>query len=162
METESVFRRHERLVVALATTAVGALAVAGALPETVAEGSFFAGLGLALLLQGLARDLFTLAHRAKRRREGAAGGGTEHLACMCLESTVGLPLVLGGVALTVAAADSVLSLAPWVWPLCAGLVWGAGYAIRDLVVEWRPRWRIKRVSNHGSILVQWRAPVAKL
>ena len=153
----SAYRRHEGLAVVLATTGVGALAGLGALPDRLGVGSFCAGLGLALLLQGFVRDLNTLAHQARRRRAGLAEPPPEERACLCLESVIGLPVVLAGLSLALAAAaDTALVLATWAWPLASGLVWGLGYAIRDLVLEWSPRLRVTRIANHGSVLVQWR------
>lgn len=159
--TASAYPRHEGLAVVLATTASGALAGLGLLPDQLSVGTCASGLGLALLLQGFVRDLATLAHQARRRRAGRPEPAPEARACLCLESTVGLPVVLAGAALSVAYADSKLALAPWAWPLATGLVGGLGFAIRDLVLEWSPRLRIARIANPGSVLVRWRAGQAE-
>ncbi len=126
------------------------------LPDEVRLGTLAAGLGVALLLQGLVRDLFTLAEQARARRRGEPAAAVEHRACMCLESLVGLPLILAGVALSIVFADETVRIAPSSWPLMAGVVLGTGFMVRDLVFEWRPRWRVAQVKNHGAILVQWR------
>jgi hypothetical protein len=141
-------------VVVAGTVLVGGLS--SFLPPSVRVGTLAAGLGVALLVQGLVRDLFTLAEQARARRRGEPAVAAEHRACLCLESLVGLPLVLAGVALTMAFSDGVVRMAGWSWPLLAGVVFGVGYVIRDLVFEWRPRWRVTQVKNHGAILVQWR------
>jgi hypothetical protein len=48
-----------------------------------------------------------------------------------------------------------IRMAEWAWPLAGGLVWGAGFAIKDVVIEWGPL-KVRRVKDHGSILVRWR------
>ena len=157
----SAYRRHEGFAGLLATTAVGVLALRGLLPAEMGLGAFCAGLGLTLLLQGLARDLAMLAHQASLRRAGQPAAQPQDRACICLESTVGLPLVLAGVTLAAATADNVLTLSPGAWPLAVGVVWTLGFFIRDLVLEWSPRLRVTRVTAHGAILVQWRAGRAR-
>jgi hypothetical protein len=148
------YRKWEPWLVVAGTSVVGGLSPV--LPDAVRVGTLAAGLGVALLLQGLVRDLFTLAEQARARRRGEPAAAAEHRACMCLESIVGLPLILAGVALTMAFTDDIVRMAPWSWPLLAGVVFGTGYLIRDWVVEWRPRWRVAQVKNHGAILVQWK------
>lgn len=149
------YRRVEPWLVVLAVGEVWVLA--RRLPEALPVGSLVAGCGLALLLQGLVRDLFTLAHHMRARRRGETALAAEERACMCLESLVGLPLVLAGGALAVAFLGGEVRFTWWTWPVLAALIWGGGFLMRDLVLEWRPRWRIARVKDHGAIIVQWRA-----
>ncbi|MBC8039759.1 MAG: hypothetical protein H7Y06_04385, partial [Opitutaceae bacterium] len=73
----------------------------------------------------------------------------------CMESTVGLGGVLIGVLFTALAIPVGVRMAEWAWPLLAGLIWGAGFAIKDVVIQWGP-WKLRRVKDHGSILVRWR------
>lgn len=135
------------IVLAVAGVAAGAVH----LPERLEAGSFCAVAALALLGQGLLRDLWLLA----KQRKAGRGVRHEEARCMCLESTAGLGGVLAGVLLTALAVPCAITMAKWAWPLGAGLVWGAGFAIKDVVIQWKP-WKVRRVQDHGSILVRWR------
>lgn len=145
--------RAETIELCLVGIAVGGLcACSGRLPGTVEMGSLTASAALALLGQGLGRDLWLL---AKQRKPGE-GTVREEARCLCLESTVGLTGVLAGVVMTVAMATPVVvDMAPWVWPVAGAAVWGAGFAMKDIVIQWSP-WKLRRVKDHGSILVRWR------
>jgi hypothetical protein len=144
--------RAEKVELGLIVLAVSGLS-AGAvyLPDSLELGSFFAIAVLALLGQGLLRDLWLF---AKQRKTGS-GAHQEEARCMCMESTVGLGGVLIGVLLTAFAVPFGIRMAEWAWPLIGGLVWGTGFAIKDVVIEWGP-WKVRRVKDHGSILVRWR------
>lgn len=144
--------RADSIELGLIAPAVGAVGVAAdTLPDSMELGSVFAIAALALLLQGLVRDVGLL---MKQRRAGVPGV-REEARCMCVESTVGLAGVLTGVLLTAFAVTVSVPIAAWAWPLAGGLVWGAGFLMKDLVIQWRP-WKVRRVKDHGSILVRWR------
>lgn len=144
--------RAEKVELGLILPAVaGVAAVAAKLPDRLEVGSFFALAALALLGQGLLRDLWLLA----KQRKAGRGVQQEEARCMCLESTVGLGGVLIGVLLTALAVPVAVRMPEWAWPLAGGLVWGAGFAIKDVVIQWKP-WKLRRVKDHGSILVRWR------
>lgn len=129
----------------------GLSAGAGYFPAELELGSFLALGALALLGQGLLRDLWLL---SKQRKAGGEAH-QEEARCMCMESTVGLGGVLTGVLLTALAVPFAIRMAGWAWPLLGGLVWGSGFGVKDVVIQWAP-WKIRRVKNHGSILVRWR------
>jgi hypothetical protein len=42
-----------------------------------------------------------------------------------------------------------------VWLLVAAVVWFGGYTIKDVVIHWSP-WKMRRVKDHGSLIVRWR------
>ncbi|CAM2846925.1 hypothetical protein [Rariglobus hedericola] len=147
-----MFTRAEKIELGLIALATGALAlVAGRLPKELEIGSFLAIGALALLGQGLLRDIWLL---TKQRRAGA-GVHREEARCICMESTVGLGGVLTGILLTALAVPFAVTMAEWAWPLAGGLVWCAGFAVKDVVIQWTP-WKLRRVKDHGSILVRWR------
>lgn len=125
--------------------------VADRLPRTVELGSLVAIGALALLGQGLIRDLSWL---LKHRRDAGAEP-KEEANCLCLESTIGLSAVLAGVALTAVGVTRVVSLTPAGWAGSALGIWLVGYLIKDTAVQWSP-WRLRRVKDHGSLLVRWR------
>ncbi len=136
-------------LILLATGIVAAIAVH--LPAELELGSFLAVAALALLGQGLVRDLWLL---TKQRKVGV-DAHREEARCMCMESTVGLGGVLVGVLLTAFAVPVTVQMAEWAWPLAGGHIWGAGFSIKDVVIQWSP-WKVRRVKDHGSILVHWR------
>ncbi len=143
---------RQRVEIGLVAAATVVLALLDArLPRTVAIGSLVAVSAILLLLQGFVRDLW-LRHEQRRQKHPAA---LEEAHCMCLESTLGLTSILVGVALTVVGFDRPLALSRGAWPVLAAAIWTLGFGIRDVVLQWRP-WAIRRVRNHGSIVVRWR------
>lgn len=144
--------RAEKIELGLVALATGELAtIADRLPSSLELGSLLAVAALALLGQGLVRDLWLL---TKQRRAGGTAP-VEEARCMCLESTVGLAGVVAGVVLTAAGVPVVVSLPAWAWPAAGGAVWLGGFAMKDLVIQWSP-WKLRRVKDHGSIWVRWR------
>ncbi len=144
--------RAERIELALVAAAVALTAVAAPrLPRSVELGSLGASAALALLGQGFLRDLW----RLRRQRVAPPDKPAEEARCLCVESTIGLTGVLTGVALTALGVTWRVGLPAWAWPALGTLVWAAGYAMKDLVLQWRP-WRVRRMRDHGSIIVRWR------
>lgn len=150
-----VMNRAEKIELGLIAAATGSVALAARLlPDELEAGELLALAALALLGQGLVRDLWLLAKQRKAARTARA----EEIRCMCLESTVGLGGVLAGVLLTALAVSFRVKTADWAWPLSGGLIWGAGFAIKDTVIQWSP-WKLRKIKDHGSILVRWRQGV---
>ncbi|MEO0509570.1 MAG: hypothetical protein AAF065_06900 [Verrucomicrobiota bacterium] len=116
------------------------------LSERMIAGNLITSLALTLLLHGFIRDIYRLIEmRLRKSTEPAI-----ELRCMCLESTLGLPLVILGVMLAVVLPD-------WKWQLptllSAMLYSGTlivGYLIKDLVITWRPL-GIRRIKEHSRI-----------
>ena len=144
--------RAEKIELGLIVSAAGGVAVvAKRLPEALEAGSLLAIAALALLGQGLLRDLWLWS----KQRRFVATAQPEEARCMCVESTVGLSGVLAGVVLTAVGVSVQVPIAVEMWPVMGVVVWGAGFAMKDLVVQWAP-WKLRRVKDHGSILVRWR------
>jgi hypothetical protein len=144
--------RAEKIELGLIVLAIGgATALAKRLPDSLELGSLLAIAALALLGQGLLRDLWLLS----KQRNQAGAAHQEEARCMCMESTVGLSGVFSGVVLTAIGVSVMVPVAVWAWPLAGTVVWGLGYAMKDLVIQWSP-WKLRRVKDHGSILVRWR------
>jgi hypothetical protein len=142
--------RAEKIEAALIGLSVAVVALESThFPESLEAGALVAGAALALLLQGFARDVCSLAHGGRDRVPG------ESAACICAESTVGLSGVLVGLAFTLAGVGGAIALKQWVWPVLAALVWSQGFMMKDFVIQWRP-WAIRRIKDHGSIIVKLR------
>jgi hypothetical protein len=119
------------------------------LPSALDLGTLVTVAALALLLQGFFRDLWIL-YRSRGQRERP-----ETATCICAESAIGLSGVLIGVVASIAWVKVPIALKPWHWPALAVLVWGLGFVIKDIVIQWRP-WAVRRIKNHGSIVVRLR------
>ena len=122
------------------------------LPDHLELGSLLALAALALLLQGLIRDLAIL---ARHPPPDTAATAPHALPCICVESAIGLPVIFIGVGLSACNLPLPIALRPWAWPVGATAIWTAGYLAKDIVLTWGP-WGFRRVADHGSILVQWR------
>ncbi len=128
------------------------------LPASLEVGELIAGAALALLLQGGVRDVVSLIREKRRKASGVVAAEVPHEAhCMCLESTIGLSGVLLGVVLTALLTNgSRVGLLVWIWPVGIAMIGLTGLGIRDLVIQWKPKIRLLRVKDHGSILVRFR------
>jgi hypothetical protein len=153
MKNPVLITRAEKVELGLIALAIGGVTVlAKWLPESLELGSLLAIAALALLVQGLLRDLWLL---AKQRKQAGGTAHQEEARCMCMESTVGLSGVFAGVVLTAVGVSVRIPVAAWAWPLGGMVVWGVGFAMKDVVIQWSP-WKLRRVKDHGSILVRWR------
>ncbi len=104
-----------------------------------------------LLLQSLLRDFWLLA-KARRRR---LANPPRVAQCMCVESMVGMTGVLAGLLLFSFGLGGTIFMPRWGWCLFVCVVLGAGFGIKDFVLESRP-WRIRRDKDHVNIIVRWR------
>lgn len=148
--------RNEVILLVIAVGVVACLA--SRLPASLEAGELVAGAALTLLVQGGIRDVTSIIRERRRKAAGVKPAQhPEEAHCMCLESTVGLGGVLVGVLLTALLADGPrIGLAVWFWPVALAVIGVCGLAIRDLVIQWKPAVRIRRVRDHGSILVRFR------
>ena len=134
-------------LIGVATVLVGL--VSTQLPASLATGTLIAVAALALLLQGSFRDLWLICSSRGQKPP------TESAACLCLESTIGLGGVLIGLALTLAGIETTTIIKPQGWTVLALLVWSFGFATKDIVLQWNP-WALRRIKNHGAIIVRLR------
>lgn len=105
---------------------------------------------LAWLVQGGLRDL-RLLYLLKSRPVTAP---RRRLACLCLESSVGLTGVMVGVLLALGGLRGQITLNAGRWMLLAAAVFALGFLARDLVISWRPP-GIRRDPDHHSIIFTW-------
>ncbi|HEY4300908.1 MAG TPA: hypothetical protein VGM73_08550 [Candidatus Didemnitutus sp.] len=136
---------------AIPCAAIGAGLAVPAAGFPVEVGILVSGGALVLLVQGGMRDVWLLL-RARRRKTPPA----RIAACMCVESAVGLTVLLAGVALVGFGLTNPVVLRPVPVALGAGGVLAIGFALKDFVFEWSP-WRIRREKNHAQIVVRFRA-----
>ena len=117
------------------------------LPDHIGIGAMLLGSSGLLLFQGLIRDLWLIS----RRNRQAQDGSHRQALCMCVESTVGVTGVAAGLVILGRAIDLQLTVDHWVWSALAVTVMVLGYAIKDLVFEWRP-FRMRRDKDHVNIV----------
>ena len=121
--------------------------IRGQLPAKIELGeAVLAAAGL-LLVQGLLRDLLALRIARAKTKEPAT-----RVTCVCVESTLGLSLIVAGALLVFGTSPVVLRIPAIGWPITAGLVAVFGFATRHLVVDWRTR-RLRWEPDHLGVVV---------
>jgi hypothetical protein len=135
---------------AIPFAAIGAGLAAPAAGIPVEVGILVSGGALVLLVQGGIRDVWLLLRARRRKAEPV-----RIAACMCLESAVGLTVLLAGAALVGFGFADPVVLRPVSAGLAVGGVLATGFALKDFVFEWSP-WRIRREKNHLQIVVRFR------
>lgn len=139
-------------IVSIPIASAGAWGLSAHLPQHFGFGQLMLIACALLLAQSLVRDLSLL----RAARALAAESPRRVAQCMCLESTVGAYGILLGAMLTVSGLEHRVQMAPWQW---AGLVFGVltvGFAIKNLVIAWRP-WRLERDIDHLNVVVRLRS-----
>jgi hypothetical protein len=140
-----------KIELALIPVAVALVGLASPhLPSRLGTGPLLVIACLTWLVQGGLRDLWLL-YLVKRR---PAHSPPRRLACMCLESSVGLTGVLVGVVLALCDLGRTFLLTPARWMLLAAIVLTLGFLARDLIISWRPL-GLRRDPDHHSIVFTW-------
>lgn len=125
--------------------------MARGLPHEIPAGELLLGASAMLLLQSLIRDLCLLA-RQKRTSQRTP---RRALRCICVESTVGVTGVIAGVVLLGAKIDQLIVINSWVLSVLVMAQMGAGFLIKDYVLEWNP-WKLYRDKDHLNIVFTWK------
>jgi len=120
------------------------------LPQRLSTGELLVTACLAWLMQGGLRDLWFI----YLRKSQPATNPPRRLACMCLESSVGLTGVVIGVLLAISGTGGSVALDPARWVLLAAVVLVVGFLAKDLVISWRPL-GVRRDPDHHSIVFTW-------
>ncbi len=144
-------RTLARVELALIGLATGAVAVAApALPAQVSLGGLALVVACTLFGQGLLRDLWLLRHP----QPSLTAPLTEGRPIVCVESGLGIVLLLVGATLLAAGVSTTFALARvgWTGTISATLL--AGFAIKDLVLEARP-FRLRFEPDHGNVILGW-------
>jgi len=120
------------------------------LPAQLGAGELLTIACLTWLVQGGVRDLWLL-YLMKSR---PAVTPRRKLACMCLESSVGLTGLVVGVMLALSGIGGRITLNAGRWMLVAGMVFTLGFLAKDFVISWRPL-GLRRDPDHHTILFTW-------
>ena len=70
---------------------------------------------------------------------------------MCMESTVGVAGVIGGLAVLLCGLGRPVEVALFFWPALVLAVGITGFVIKDFVLDWKAR-SVRRVKDHQSII----------
>jgi hypothetical protein len=136
----------------LPALAVASWLIAPILPSHVGIGELLVGGSALLLFQSLVRDLWLLASSKRKPK-----ANPERVArCMCVESTVGTTGIVIGFLLLNWKLGKQVAIERWGWSLLAILFLGAGFLIKDYVLELKP-WRIRKDKDHVNIIVRWKS-----
>ena len=128
------------------------LLVGASLPTSIGIGSLVLASSVLILLQGLLRDLWLLS----RRKATQQTGGTHEILCMCVESTVGVTCVVAGLFILGSALNTQVPMTAWLWSLLATAILAIGFAVKDLIFEFRP-FRVRRDKDHLNIVFSWKS-----
>jgi hypothetical protein len=105
-----------------------------------AAGTLLGMAGALLLTQGLLRDVIKLALRRERSEK-------KRIACLCAESSIGLLLVLAGMALAALGLNQPVVASATAVLLGPPLVLVLGFIAKEYVVV------IRKEKDHGSVIV---------
>ena len=109
------------------------------------------GISALLLFQSLVRDVAILL----RARHAASNEARKEAQCFCLESTIGVTGVVAGAALVGLGSSTHITIGRWEFLLIAAGTMALGFAIKDLVITWKPL-GVRRETNHLNVIVRWK------
>lgn len=132
------FEKVELALIALAPIAV----FAGNARWAPSLGTLVASSAALLLMQGLLRDLARIARFGRK-----SPLAPRRIACLCAETSVGLPLVALGIALAASGASGEVALGRAGLAALVACVLGAGFVLKDYVVV------LKKEKDHASVIV---------
>lgn len=144
-------RTLARVELALIALATGVVALAAsALPTHASLGGLALVVASTLFGQGLVRDLWLLRHPQPSLGAPLAEGRP----IVCVESGLGIVLLLVGLVLLAAGVSTSFALARLGWTGLVATTLLAGFGIKDLVLEARPL-RLRFEPDHGNVILGW-------
>ena len=144
--------RHERIeLLLILPAALTVAALSSQLPAAPSLGHLLLAAAVLLLAQGLLRDLWLL----QRTRSSAASVVPRRLACLCVESGLGVAGVVAGLVLLGSGVDLPVTMSPARWGTATAAVLALGFVIRHWIIALHPL-RLVRDADHLGILVRWR------
>ena len=150
MATSTIKQRERVELIAIGAVVLGVGALARLLPTQLPIGETIVVGCLAWLVQGGVRDVWLIYEMRHRPSAKPA----RKLACMCVESTVGLLGLLVGIGLALSGVGGQLHFSPFRWMVFAGFVFTVGFVVKDYVFSWRPV-GLRRDPDHHSIIFTW-------
>jgi hypothetical protein len=139
----------EVLAIAIVTTA--SCPTSKLFPSTMPLWQIVLGASALLLAQSLVRDVAILLCN----RRSAANEPRKEAQCFCLESTVGATGVVAGALLAGLGSSTQLAIGRWDFVLAIAGTMALGFAIKDMVVSWKP-FGVRREKDHLNLIVRWK------
>lgn len=127
---------------------LGTYIFAFSLPEQVQLGLGVVWIAGIAFVQSLLRDLTIMARKNLHPAEAV------EKQCFCLESLVGVSVLLVGFLLFFSGNSTTLILNGSVWSTVVFATLMIGFLIKDLVLTWKPL-GIHREKDHMNIIVKW-------
>ncbi len=138
-------------VLAIAAVTTASCIAAKLFPSTMPLWQIVLGASALLLAQSLVRDVAILL----RSRHSAANVPRKEAPCFCLESTVGATGVVAGAVLAGLGSSMQVAVGRWNFVLAVAGTMALGFAIKDLVISWKP-FGVRREKNHLKLIVRWK------
>ncbi|MBO1254201.1 hypothetical protein J3L16_00725 [Alteromonas sp. 5E99-2] len=125
-------------------------ALSTTLPTSVNLGWLMVYFALTLLIHGFFRDMYLL----YKQKTSVDDNAPIAMRCMCLESSIGLPTVFLGIGLAYCFSSWSITLTALEWTILFSLTLLFGFAIKDLIITFKPL-GIRKEKNHGNIIFKW-------
>ena len=119
-------------------------------PAELTVGRFILWLSIIFLLQTLIRDVYLYLRLRNKTLE------QKEAQCFCVESGVGILVLIVGLGLLIANMGGRVSVAPVAWFLAITACLWLNYWMKDFVFSWSP-WRVYRDPNHLNIVPRIRS-----
>jgi len=147
----SQMTRREKVELLMIALAIAASVLFRAhLPHRMATGDLVLCASVLLLIQGLLRDLW-IKYAPRTDGELSPQPVPKRIICVCMESTVGVVGVIGGLTLIGAGISNTVVLESWFWTILVAGVTIFGFLIKDLILDWKTK-SIRREKNHQSVI----------
>ena len=127
--------------------AIGVWLITPWLPAETDLGLLLLYLSAIYLLQSLLRDISLLIQQKKI----PSTGDQRTAQCLCVESTIGIAVIVAGAALLGTGITYPVVIRQWGWSVLVTSVLISGFIIKDYVIERNP-WRIYRDKAHMNII----------
>jgi len=121
-------------------------------PSLIKVSTLILTAAVTLLFQGLLRDLWYLWLKRSAKSQDI---DAIHKRCMCLESVLGLNLVLVGLMVLGIGINTTIVVAQNLFIGVFAAVLISGFLLKDYVVSWNP-WRIYQEKDHMNIIFSWK------
>ncbi len=119
------------------------------LPNRLSIGSLMLVGASIFLGQGVLRDVWLLL-RSKRNAAGESGPARQ---CLCVESGLGVLVIVLGLTLLLAGVSTGVALSRASWTVLVAGALLVGFFLKDYVFEWNP-WRLRREPDHLNVVLR--------
>jgi hypothetical protein len=130
--------------------ALSVCCLGGSLPATSSIGTVIVWVAGLSFSQSLVRDLILVRQASKKARPPSK----QVKQCLCLESVLGVSVLLVGSLLLFSNNVEAIELSAPKWGTLVLLTLLAGFLVKNFILTWRPL-GIRREKDHINIIVKW-------